>query len=239
MKDRVIVNVSLGDNYLCMQQDIGHALARTDFDLHQPARMFYRNLPPGCPPHYEQMYAFKIYAIAEAIRLGYRRILWMDSTFCPTGPMDALWDAVARDGWYCPIQGDAVLGDWCSDRGLEAMGIDRTAARQIPLVYSGLVGLDMHSVTGVAIWHTWQELYKGHVFNGPHINKSCHPMVEMGNKWEGHCSHDRSVKGHRHDEAALSFVLQKFGLRPEAKGFLKLESPSGFIGRTFEEYPTI
>jgi hypothetical protein len=39
--------------------------------------LLYKNAyPPNCPSHEESPYSFKIYAFREAIKLGYRQILW-------------------------------------------------------------------------------------------------------------------------------------------------------------------
>jgi len=176
------------------------------------------------------MYAFKIFALAEAIARGYRFVLWIDTAFYPRSAISRLWDEIGRVGWYIPIQGSSVLGNWCSDCALEAFGIDRATARGIPLVYSGLVGLDMQNVTAVEIWERWCALYRRGTFNGPHINAPGQQMRVLGNKSEGHCSNDPLILGHRHDEAALSFVLYCMGLTPPNRGFLTMEDTAGFIG---------
>lgn len=192
--------------------------------------MFWSDYPDGCPPQQEQMYAFKIFALAEAIKAGFRYVLWIDSAFQPIRSIAPLWAAIEQDGWYVPPQLAERLSRWCSDAALALFGIDRSTAAEIPLVYSGLVGLDMESKTGRAIWDGWEALYRAGSFNGPHRNLPGQPTEPWGQKWAGHCSDDPGVQGHRHDESALSYVLWKNGLTPVAKNFLTIESPDGFIG---------
>lgn len=176
--------------------------------------------PLGCPPQNERQYAFKIYALQDAIRRGYKRVLWMDVVYMPQGPIDALWAVVERDGWYIPPQGDAVLGNWCSDVCLGLFDLTRDQAMEIPLVYSGLVGLDLENRHGRHIWDLWHAAYDLGAFQGPHRNVPGAALHPWGHKLAGHCSDDPRCMGHRHDESALSAILYRLGMRPETKGVL-------------------
>jgi len=191
-------------------------------------------LPPGCPPHgLSHQYAFKLYAMGAAFSAQYSPVLWMDSTFRPRASMEPLWREIEERGWYVAPQGDAVLGDWCSDRALGIYGIDRATARRIPLVLSGLVGLDIRNETGAAIWAEWNRLYVAGAFDGPHKATSG-PIKVWGNKTEGFVSNDKGAQGHRHDEAALSSALWKLGLAPKSIGATVIDGgPDASIERNF------
>ena len=193
-------------------------------------QLFYYGYPDGCPTQQERMYAFKIYAMRRVATAGFARMLWMDSAFQPIAPMHALWKEINDTGWYIQMQGDSVLGSWCSDAALDVFGISRDTAMGIPLCYSGLVGLSMKRLEGKEIWRMWEELYDAGTFDGPHTNVNGAPHTPHGHKTQGHCSTDPRCHGHRHDEAALSFILWKMGLRPRCEPFLTLGSTDGFIG---------
>lgn len=227
MNHRAIVNVAVGGHYPELQARLRQACAE-----HCPAAdlWFLSSLPTGCPPHEAHQYAFKLAAMRQAIDRGYRFILWMDCTFIPIAPISVIWEAIERDGWYIPRQGTASLGRWTSDAALAEFNLDRDAAMNIQLCYSGLVGLDMASPRGCAIWSGWND--QAHTFSGAHKNDPGEPIHEWGNKWAGHVSYDLRVQGHRHDESALSFVLYSLGLAPRGGEFLTVENPrSGVIGR--------
>ena len=154
--DRIIVNCGIGRHY----QD-GHLSTKAHCAQHCPEawQLFYDDYPDGCPTQTEQQYAFKIFALDEAIRAGFRYVLWMDTVFQPLRSIEPIWYRIDACNWYIPPQGDARLGHWCSDRALAQFGIDRETAHLIPLVYSGLVGLDMKTELGWKIWRGWKQLW--------------------------------------------------------------------------------
>lgn len=228
MKDCVIVSCGIGEHYRT-----GLMSTRQHCERYCPEAdlLMFDDYPAGCPPHAEQMYAFKIFAMREAIERGWQYVLWMDAWFQPIASIVALWEHIRRTGWYIPAQGDSVLGNWCTDSALAKFEISRETARTIPLCYSGLVGLDMGNRLACGIWKHWEQLFTLGTFNGPHLNVPGEPMTQWGLKWQGHASDDTAVNGHRHDESALSFVLHSLSLKPPGDlGFLTIESPGGFIG---------
>lgn len=209
---RAIVNVAVGDSYIRKSESMRwhcRKYCACDADL-----LFTDGLPSGCPTHADRQYAFKIFALREAVAKGYRNLLWIDVSFMPQWPITQLWETIERDGWYVPAQGTNWLGSWCSDDALRLMSIGREAAFRAPLVYSGLVGLSLDHAIGAEIWRRWQDLYERGVFDGPHRNDPGVPRYEWGDKWAGHCSDDLRVEGHRHDESALSAILFEMGLVP-------------------------
>lgn len=220
MKDRCIVSAAIGAKYRTEFQSMRWHVEKHCSDDHDI--IHWDDYPPGCPTQQQRQYAFKIYAIADAIQRGYRRVLWMDIVYMPQGSIDALWAVVARQGWYIPTQGDAVLGNWCSDACLEVFGLSRDEAMTVPLCYSGLVGLDLDHRTGQHIWELWQLAYERGAFQGPHKNegKPGEPIHAWGHKTAGHCSDDPRCMGHRQDESALSAILYRLNLKPETAGVL-------------------
>ncbi len=226
--DMCIVSCAIGPHY---QEGIYSTRLHCEAHVPEAWRLFYRELPLGCPPHSEQMYAFKIYAMQRAIDAGFRYILWMDATFQPIASIAPLIDVIKQDGWYAPQQLTSKLGTWCSDKALDYFDIRREVAFTIPLVFSGLVGLDIRSENGADIWDLWKCSQSAGAWNGAHFNVTTIDVRPFGLKTRGHVSWDLSVEGHRHDEAALSAILYLKGLSPIPRDFLKLESPNGFMDR--------
>lgn len=225
--DACIVSCGIGPHY---QEGLYSTRLHCEVNVPEAWRLFYRELPLGCPPHSEQMYAFKIWAMQRAIDAGFRYILWMDATFQPIASIEPLWESIKQDGWYAPPQASHKLGEWASGFLLYEMDLPRGEAWMVPLVYSGLVGLDMGSENGKEIWRQWVQSQVSGCWNGAHYHEAGASLRPFGQKTKGHVSGDPGVSGHRHDEAALSAILHGMELVPEDRGFLTLESPDGFIG---------
>jgi hypothetical protein len=235
IEDKIIVSCGIGYGY-----QAGLSSTRNHCSVYEPDtwQLIYTELPDGCPPHSEQQYAFKIYALDRAIQAGFRYVCWMDATFQPVAPLDAMWARVKEQGWYIPPQMDAKLGSWISDAALSLLGMSRDHAMAVPLVYSGIVALDMSSAVGKVIWHTWKVSCEAGAFNGPHRNQPG-PIVQWGNKLAGWCSDDPRCEGHRHDEAVLSTNLHFLGRKPEVTGILELEALGGCIGHHVPDYDVV
>lgn len=225
--DCCIVSCAIGPAY---QERLHSTRLHCEVNVPEAWRLFYRELPLGCPPHEESMYAFKIYAMQRAIDAGFRYILWMDSSFQPIASIEPLWERIRQYGWYAAKQGNSMVGEWSNDETLAHFGVSRDVAMEIRLCYSGLVGLDMQDVTAASIWYEWRGTMQNGLWTAPHFNEPGKPQTDRGEKFAGHVSNDPRVSGHRHDETSLSLILHGMGLTPSTLGFLTLEDPNGFIG---------
>jgi hypothetical protein len=250
-RERIIVSCGIGQPYI---DDFSITTQNCDRFCPEAWKLYYSDYPEGCPSQSEQQYAFKVYALDQAIQAGFRYILWIDSSLAPVAPITPLWERVAADGWYAAPQfngittndpwrhwaseKEATLAEWCSDKALSIFGIARSQTKRIPIVLTGLVGLDMLNPLAARIWITHKALYEAGVFNGPHANHPNRPIKTVGRKFAGHVSNDPGVLGHRHDETSLSFILHVLGLKAIKRGFLTLESRDGFIAQFLRQFPS-
>ncbi len=231
--DRCIVGCGIGLHYRKMlRSTVNHC------EVYCPDawKLWYDDYPEGCPPHRDNPYAFKIHALQRAIDAGFRYILWMDTSFQPIGSIEPLWKHIEEHGWFAAKQGDSVLGAWISDGALMRTSRTRDELMSVPLVYTGIVGLDMHEAKGKAIFESWRMACEMGMFKGPHFNG---PEENVGHKWSAPCSDDPRCKGHRHDEAALSLVLHQWGFKVEPSAFLTLENERGFIGHMVPDFDVV
>jgi hypothetical protein len=224
--DKIIVSAGIDGHYA-----EGLRSLRNHAKVYAPDhwRLLYEELPAGCPPQAIANYAFKIFALDRAIAAGFRFVLWLDAAFAPVGSLDRLWAYVERNGWYIPPQADSVLGEWSSDSALDLLGMTRDKAMTIPLVFSGVVALDMQSVAAQQIYDRWKWTQVIGSWNGPHKNEPGVAPHAWGQKTAGHCSDSPTVYGHRHDESALSWVLHSLNHTPVFTGFISQEDPAGCI----------
>jgi hypothetical protein len=159
------------------------------------------NVLPNCPSHSQVPYGFKPYAMKEAQKLGYRYILWCDSSVFPEKSIDPAFEIIKELG-YLFFPGGWNTGQWCSDAALVTLGIERESAFDIPHMIAGCQGLDLNTAKAQVYLDKYFEYANdGVTFHGAWTNKN-HEV-----------STDDRVKGHRHDQAAASVIAWKLGMR--------------------------
>lgn len=212
MQRKAIVNCAVEQGfYLPLQERVLAACKQFGGD----AELFFGGYPDGCPSHLTHQYVFKVRAMEQAIQQGFRRILWVDCRCRPIKSFQPIWDCIEQTGYYVGQQGDATLGQWCSDTALALFGISRETANEIILLRGGVFGLNLDEPEGWEIWRSYKALCDLGAFTGAHQNQPGAPITEWGGgKLKGHVSNDPAVGGHRHDESALSFALWNLGLKP-------------------------
>jgi len=199
MRKRVIVNFSVGTEYLKGQQRLKESLKNEE-------TLFFNDYDKiGSPSHYEVPYAFKLYAIYQALLQGYSSVLWLDSSIVAVKPLDKIWEIIETKGYFMEEAGH-WLGRWTNDRALKNFGIDRETANNIPMYSAGLTGLDFSNQKAVDFFKDWFKFATdGETFKGD---------------W----------KDHRHDMSAASFLAWKYQFELEKGG-----TYCAYIGTSYEE----
>lgn len=152
------------------------------------------------PSHSQNPYAFKIYAIEEAIRQGYEQILWLDSSCYAIKDIQPVFDIIDQEGYFMEYSGHEA-GKWTNDRTLEYFGITRDEAFEIPMFSAGFTGLDFRNHNTIEFFNRWKQAMLDGMFKGEWTNK---------NKTE---SEDPRVEGHRHDLCVGSIIAYQLGMK--------------------------
>jgi hypothetical protein len=156
--------------------------------------------PPDSPTHGQIPYAFKPYAFIEALRRGYRYVLWCDSTVWVRRDTKPVFDLIEtqgyvlwRNGWNC--------GQWCTDAALAKQGLNRNEALTIPDFTGCCMGLDLQHDKAAKFLRLWTDAaMDGVSFPGPWTNAS------------NLCSKDDRCLGHRHDQVIGSIIADRLGM---------------------------
>lgn len=147
-------------------------------------------LPMGSPTHQENPYAMKVYAFQYAIDHGYTNILWLDSSaWCIRYPKIHM-EAMDRDGYYLFHSG-FNCAQWTNDNCLNYFGITREEAEHIPMLASGVLGLNMGTEIAREFFAQWKNAMLAGAFKG-------------------------SWSNHRHDQSAASIIAHRLGMRQHA-----------------------
>ncbi len=197
MSRRCVVNVAVGGWYPRGQDRLARSLDETGFggDV-----LFWKDEnPPGCPSHEELPYGFKVHALEMALYKGYGPVLWCDASIWFIKNPSTLFDVIDERGYWFMSQGWQV-GTWCSDDALPKLGIEREESMKMSMVAATMFGLDMRTEEARQILGWMRARCRDGSFRGSWTNE--HQEV----------SPDPRVKGHRHDQTALSVVVNRLGL---------------------------
>lgn len=193
---RAIVSVGFGDR---CAGGLRRLEARLE-ELGESRIAWYNHLPPSCPSYEQAPYAFKIWALEEAIA-GSQRLLWLDSTVIVLKPLTELWGLIERQGYWFSANHGLMNGEFTADAALPILGVTREENWQIPHVVATCFGFDMRSPIAQEFLRQWKEASLAGAFAGPKRNDN------------GEASADPRVKGHRHDQTAASVIAHRLGMK--------------------------
>lgn len=206
---RAIVSVATGDRHRANMERLRKQVE------HDNVCIFFDRLPPGSPTHEEQPYAFKLFALRQAVRHGAKSVLWMDSSIVVLRPLEPLWNLLEQQGYWFSKNYDYNQGQFCNDEALAIMGVTREEAFSIPQVVGGCFGLSIESHYGREFGYRWDSLLQKGAFRGDRGDLS------------GSGDMTKFV-GHRNDQSCASHVCHKLGM--------KLTEPPAWFAE--QGYPT-
>lgn len=163
------------------------------------------------PSQDESPWGFKPVLLNYAKEKGYKYILWLDSNMiCIRKPV-TIFKKIIKDGYYISSSYTTKMGYWCSDIALENFGIDRETSFKITEVNPSYVGINTQNSIAVSLLNEWNKYaLDGITFRGIPQN---YPLSETNKNDKGIVSKDSRVKGHRHDQTAISFLIWKYRLK--------------------------
>jgi len=170
-------------------------------ELHNPGLDIFVFRTPeeiGSPPHSQNPYAFKVYAIQKVREMGYTTIIWCDSCLRAIRSLVPLIQKINAAGVY--FQSDGwVCGQWANDRALEYFGVTRDEAMNISAIYACFMAFNFKTELANEFFTKWKRACQMGIFIGQWTND---------NKTE---SQDPRCMGHRHDQTCgelLAHVLK-------------------------------
>ena len=206
MNKTCIISVGIGEGYAKGIDRMAESLKDVGY---QGDTMFWKDIPEGFPTHEENPYSFKVLLFIAAISKGYKRILWLDASIYAIKPLDYILDKIESQGYYLVSNGYNARQE-CNDKCLDYFGIDYDKAVNIPMISSGIVGLNFDLcrppfIGGNEFVNRWKRsLIKG-VFQG----SRSHNIDE---------SSDPRFLNHRQDQSAASCIAHQLKMDIEPLG---------------------
>ena len=166
-------------------------------------------------------YAFKAYAIREAISHGARFVIWADSPMVLLKPYSELEGWIRHYGVLLPKTGYGNIfwsvGQWANDATLEYFKISRQEAFEIPTCISGFMGFDVHSdLAKKVINEFFAACNVAELMDGPRYTNE---PVEVGRRAQLDC---------RSDQCVMSILAHKYEIPLIERIFADIDNGCGF-----------
>lgn len=153
----------------------------------------------NAPAHPEVPFGFKPPAMLQAMDMGYRYLLWADSSILPVAPMTLAFDIIAEAGYLFCMCG-WKSGEWMCDSSLDIMKLTRDEAMEMNQLMGGIQGLDIGFPVAYDYLRRWDKAMREGAFHGPLTNE---------NK---QASSDPRCLGHRNDQSVGSVIAHRLGM---------------------------
>lgn len=182
----VIVNCGVNNWYSIGSERLERSLVFNGF---AGQLLFFKGeYPPNSPSHEENPYAFKIYAIEEAIKRGFKTILLLDSSFWNIKDCMPIFDIIAERGIF-GFRTGYNCAQTCSDAALAWAGFTRDEAEHLPEIASGACGLRLDNPQGSAVYEMWKDGMEKGLFK----NNRVHDISDSADSRFIHARQDQSI----------------------------------------------
>lgn len=155
--------------------------------------------PNDCPEHGGvHQYNFKVYAFRELFNVGYKVVVWADSSFFAVKNPMPIFDYVNENGIYFFKSGYS-LAETTTDLLLNYAELDRETLKDVSEFATGLVGINYDNPLGKEFFDTWEKYMNAGLFGGNRWhddNDSKHPLFRFS----------------RQDQSCASVILYKMGI---------------------------
>jgi len=160
----------------------------------------FKEYPKYCPTHQESPFAFKFYCIQECYKKEFTSILWLDSSVIIKNDLSEVFNYIDTQGYFF-IKNWHSCGMYCHDKALITLGITREDSFNIPSIQGTNFGLNLSFEKSRMFLNILLGLSTdGITFPGPCDNENFHASKNLG------------VKGHRHEQTAMSIIALKLGM---------------------------
>lgn len=143
------------------------------------------------------IYNVKAAAFEEAIKRGYRTLIWGDSSIYALKPTQPFVDRIKADGYWFGMSG-YNCAQVCSDKQIQYFGVSRDWAAAIPDTATGLFGVNLDNPLAAKFVELWI--------------KAAHDGVFSGSRFHGGQSKDKRFKFGRQDQATASLICGTLGM---------------------------
>lgn len=103
-------------------------------------------------------YAFKVAFFREAMLLGYKAVLWLDTAMHPLTNLDYIFDKIQEHGYFfiypCSLQDNLPFH---LTSAAEALGVTPAMYEHIPHIATGVLGFNMENKKALQVLDGWEK----------------------------------------------------------------------------------
>jgi hypothetical protein len=155
------------------------------------------------PAHADIPYGFKSHLIKHALDVGYRKVIWFDSTIFVVKDFQKIIYQLIEHGTLLFENPGCPESFWTADDCLQQLGCSASDAATFSQVMACAMGFDFSNPLAKKIFDLW------------------YAYGEDGISFKGASGSSRpEFKGHRHDQSVISFLAWKHKLHVIPYGFL-------------------
>ena len=157
------------------------------------------------PSHQAVPYGFKPWLFRLAFNGGFDQVLWCDSTIVCHKPLDPIWKIMEERGIFAADNPGCPMRVWTADDAMRKMGcpFEKPEDAMFNEIMACALGIDIRHPKSREAFSEWWDL--------------CNDGVTFAGR-EG--SKRPEFRGHRHDQSAMSWLVEKYGIEREAYGRL-------------------
>ncbi len=165
-KNCIVTYISCDKAYEALLHRLIQKLKSIGFDGHVIFRVGgWPNTEEGSLQFFDVPYAFKVYSILEAKRLGYKNCLWLDACIVPLKKLDPIFNHIDEHGVFlfmsqgCEAPHQTVDLGYIQDFAARALAnVSAQEFCRFPVTTSAVVGFDVQSDRGTQVLNAWQRM---------------------------------------------------------------------------------
>lgn len=169
----IVLYTSFNQNYPAAMRSLIEDISHSDFEGHI---LYHIGGWPNCEEGDLDLvftpYAFKIAAIREAKRLGYKNVLWLDVSISPVISWKTIFDMIETEG-YLTVGNPHMVGPYFTEEAARSLHIEYLTTYDIPSVSAGILGLNLTHPSALELLNRWHMAAKDpHAFFSPRSDQN-------------------------------------------------------------------
>lgn len=99
-------------------------------------------------------YSFKLCMFKEALSYGYKKILWLDTSFTPLQDLSSIFQIIEKKG-YLIVSDSNKFSNYINEKVLQYFNVSFDDSKNIEAIAAGIIGFDFTNENATKIFDAW------------------------------------------------------------------------------------